>query len=34
MTIMARLLRKGRFADEIMQMPIDEKVKFMLEKAK
>jgi uncharacterized protein len=33
MKIMAGLLRKGRFADEIMQMPVDEKVQFLLEKA-
>jgi uncharacterized protein len=33
MTIMAGLLRKGRYADEIMQMSVDEKVHFMLEKA-
>ncbi len=31
MKIMAGLLRKGRFADEIMNMPIDEKEKFIHE---
>jgi uncharacterized protein len=34
MKIMAGLLRKGRFADEIMQMTAEEKEQFMLVKAK